>query len=111
MYPCKTPCNIGVQIGDYRSGDSITKDALIKAGEIKAEAGSFTILSYRITMDGAGFCCDVCEINNPGNKFIETAISLFRESRRGVFVSIDCITAKDSNGFIVGLKPAVYAIR
>jgi len=111
MYPCKTPCNIGAQIADYKSGDSITVNALLKAGGIKAETGTFTILSYRITMDGTGFCCDLYEIDNPGDKFIERALSLFRRSRRGVFMSIDCITAKDSNGYITGLKPAVYTIR
>ncbi|HJS54454.1 MAG TPA: hypothetical protein VJ765_07925 [Chitinophagaceae bacterium] len=45
----------GAQIADDKSGDSITVNALLKAGGIKAEAGTFTILSYRITMDGAVF--------------------------------------------------------
>jgi hypothetical protein len=111
MYPCKTPCNIGVQIADYKSGDSITVNALLKAGRIKAEAGTFTILSYRITMDASGFSSDLWEINNPGEKFTENTILHFRKLRRGVFITIDCITAKDSYGFIAGLKSAFYVMR
>jgi hypothetical protein len=112
MYPCRTVCNIGAQIADHESGDSITVAALLKAGRVKAEAETFTILSYRITMDGSGFSCeDLIEINNPGDKFTENTLKALRKSRRGTFITIDCITAKDSNGYIVGLKSALYVVR
>jgi hypothetical protein len=111
MYPCKTPCNIGAQIADYKPGDSITVDALLKAVGIKAEAGKFTILSYRITIDASGFSSDLWEINNPDEKFTENTILHFRKLRRGVFITIDCITAKDSSGNITGLKSAFYVVR
>lgn len=110
MYPCRTPCNIGIQIGDFKSSDSITVAELLKAERVKAEAGKFTILSYRITMDGCGFD-DLIEVNNPGDKFCERAILVFGKLRRGSFMSFDCITAKDSYGNIVGLKPAFYIVR
>ena len=79
MYPCRTACNIGVQIADYKSGDSITVDGLLRPLGIKAEAGKFTILSYRITMDGEGFDSDIWEIDNIGEKFTENTISHFRK--------------------------------
>jgi len=110
MYPCRTPCNIGIQIGDFKSSDTITVAALLKAERGKAEAGNFTILSYRITMEGCGFD-DLYEVSNPGDKFCERAIVSFQRLRRGSFISIDCITAKDSYGYIIGLKPAFYIIR
>ena len=110
MYPCQPPCNIGIQIGGFMSSDTITADALLKAGKVTAEAGNFTILSYRITMDCTGFE-DLIEIDNPGDKFCERAIASFQRLRRGIFISIDCITAKDSYGYMTGLKPAFYIIR
>lgn len=110
MYSCRTACNIGIQIADYKSADSITARTLLKSDGVKAEAVSFTILSYKITIAGGGFC-DLYEIDNPGDKFTEKTVSLFRRLRRGSFVSIDCITAKDAYGRLVGLKPAVYMIR
>ncbi len=110
MYPCRSACNIGVQIGDFKSSDTVTVVALLKADSVKAEAGKFTVLSYRITMDGCGFE-DLYEVDNPGHKFCERAILIFRKLRRGNFISFDCITAKDSYGNIIGLKPAFYIIR
>ena len=111
IYPCKPVCNIGVRIAEYRSADSITKWALLKAGTVTAEAGAFTVLSYRLTLDGSGFCCGGCEIDNPGDKFSERTVLIFQKLRSGNFLSIDCITAKDLCGNIVGLKPAFYIIR
>ena len=111
MYPCRTACNIGVQIADYKSGDSITVDGLLRPLGIKAEAGKFTILSYRITMDGEGFDSDIWEIDNIGEKFTENTILHFRKLRRGTFIAFDCITARDSYGYIVGLKAAFYVVR
>ena len=110
MYPCRPACNIGIQIGDFRSSDTITVTELLKAERVKAEAGKFIILSYRIIMDGCGFE-DLYEVDNPGDKFCEQAILVFHKSRPGHFISFDCITAKDSYGNIVGLKPAFYIIR
>jgi hypothetical protein len=110
IYPCRTPCNIGIQIGDFKSADTVTFAALLKAARVKAEAGNFTILSYRITMDCQSYE-DLIEVNNPGDKFCERAIVSFQRLRRGSFISIDCITAKDSYGYIMGLKPAFYIIR
>jgi hypothetical protein len=110
IYPCRTACNIGIQIGDFRSSDTITVAELLKAERVKAEAGQFKILSYRITMDGCGFD-ELIEVNNEGDKFCERAILVFGRLRSGSFMSIDCITAKDSYGNFVGLKPAFYIIR
>ena len=111
MYPCRTAGKIGVQFADHKSGDSITVDGLLRAVGIKAEAGKFTILSYRITMDGEGFDSDIWEIDNIGEKFTMNTMSHFRKLRRGAFVLFDCITAKDSYGYIVGLNSAFYIVR
>ena len=111
IYPCRTACDIGVQIGNYTSGDSISASGLLKAVGLKCEAGEFTILSYRITIDGPGIC-ELYEITNSGNKFTDYTRSVFRKLLRpGVFIGIDCITAKDAIGYITGLKPAIYIIR
>lgn len=110
MYPCRAECNIGIKIGEFKSADTITVAALLQAERVKAEGGTFTILSYRITMDCQGYE-DLIQIDNPGDKFCETAIVSFQRLRRGIFISIDCITAKDSYGNIIGLKPAFYIIR
>jgi hypothetical protein len=111
IYPCRTACNVGARLANNKSADSITKVELLKAGRLEAKVGTFTILSYRITMDGPGVCCEICEVNNPGDKFTEQAIKIFKLLRPGSFISFDCITAKDASGHIVGLKPAVYKIR
>src|SRR5688572_13809193 len=86
MYPCRTACNIGIQIGDFKSSDTITVAALLKAERVNAEVGRFTILSYRITLDCSGFE-DLYEVSNPGDKFCEQAILAFRKLRRGSFMS------------------------
>jgi len=111
MYPCRTPSNIGVQMANHKSGDTLTVDVFLKAIEIKAEVGKFTILSYRVTMDGAGFDFEPWEIENIGEKFTENTIKYFRKLRPGAYVTFDCITAKDSYGYITGLKPALYLVR
>ena len=110
IYPCRAECNIGIKIGEYKSSDTITVAALLQAERVKAETGKFTILSYRITIDGCGFD-ELVEVNNPGDKFCERAILAIRRSRPGSFISFDCVTAEDSYGNIIGLKSAFYIIR
>jgi len=111
MYPCRTACNIGIQMSDHKSGDSISLFDFLKIVGIKPERGKFTILSYKITMDGEGFNSEIWEVENIGEKFTENTISYFRKLRPGAYVTFDCITAKDSYGYITGLKSAFYLVR
>jgi len=101
---CTPNINLKVNV----CGMSFSKDSLCPACKdcpagLRASDSSFSIISYTIRADGAGFE-DIEETFNIGAAFNE-ARKILSKARPGSNVEFSCIKAKDKNGRIYILQP------
>ena len=102
-------CKPNINVTVYGCGSKLAKASPCPAcndclASLRASDSSFTIVSYIIRADGAGFDEGVEEAFNTGAALNEAKKILFKV-RPGSYVEFTCIKAKDKNGIIYILQP------
>jgi hypothetical protein len=98
-----------ISIGGHT--DSVSKEALLKAGKIESVNKAFTIISF--TLSGGGNCLKeglYSSVNCESASFSPMAINFIKRMPPGYKFYIDCIRSKNSIDQEYYLKPQVMTI-
>jgi len=106
---CKPNSNVKADVYGFRCKDSIYASCFRTISSLKTIDSSFSILSYIVRLDGAGFDLPA-EILNTGANFNE-AKKIIKYLRPGIFIEFSCIKAKYSNGQIYILQPLAFRLK
>lgn len=102
---CKPNINVIVNVCDSRLiKDSLSTVCNNYPSGLRASDTSYSIISYIVRADGAGFDDGMGETFNTGAAFNE-AKRIVSKLRIGSYVEFSCIKAKDKNGQIYILQP------
>jgi hypothetical protein len=105
---CKPTSNIKASIYGLKCKDSIKASCFRTALGLRPTDSSFSIISYIVYADGAGFDQQV-EVLNTGANFNQ-AKTLIQRIRPGNFAEFKCIKANYTNGTIYILQPLLFKL-
>jgi hypothetical protein len=105
---CKPNSNAKASINGLKCKDSVKASCFRTALGLKPVDSSFSIISYIVSADGAGFD-QIADVLNIGANFNE-AKALIQKIRPGNFIEFKCIKAKSTNGDIYILHPLLFKI-
>lgn len=106
---CNPNSNEKADVYGFRCQDSIYASCFRTISGLRTTDNSFSILSYIVRLDGAGFDLPA-EILNTGANFNE-ARRMLKYMRPGVFIEFNCIKARHTNGEIYILQPLALQLK